>query len=103
MPNSDPVQNQSLNFRKPKEKLAQSKTGIQETGAAHAESPISNKETGADTLSITPSQASLFTQRTIPTTKRNWKVILANSSCGSALLIAVSKMVAKLVRHCDQD
>ena len=37
--------------------LAQSKTSIQETGAAHVKSPTSNKETCADTLSITPSQA----------------------------------------------
>ena len=45
----------------------------------------------------------LFTQRTIPTTKRKWKVILANSSCGGVLSKAVSKMVTRLVRHYDQD
>ena len=83
--------------------LAQSKTSIQETGAAHDKSPTGNKETCADTLSTTPSQASLFTQRTMPATKRKWKVIPANSSYGGALSIAVSNMVTRMVRHYDQD
>ena len=81
--------------------LAQSKT--KETGAAHRTSPTSNKVTCAETLSSTPSQASLFTQRTNPKTKRNWKVIPANSSYGGALSIAVSKMVTKMERQYDQD
>ena len=68
--------------------LAKSKTGI--------------LETGADTLSVFPRQACLFTQWTIPTTERKWKVIPATSSHG-ALPTAVSKMVARLVRHYDQD
>ena len=79
--------------------LAQSKTGIQETGAAHVSSQTSIKETCADTLSISPSQASSFTQRTIPTTERKWKVIPASSSYGGGLSIAVSKMVTRMVRH----
>ena len=83
--------------------LAQSKTSIQETGAAHVKNPTGNKETSADTLSIAPSQASLLTQETIPTTKRNRKVIPANSSYEGALSIAVSKMVTQMVRHHDQD
>ena len=79
--------------------LAQSKTSIQETGAVHVTSQTNNKETCADTLSITPSQASLFTRRTIPTTERKWKAIPANSSYGGALSIAVSKMVTRMGRH----
>ena len=57
----------------------------------------------SDTLSAFPSPASMFTQRTIPTTERNWKVIPANSSYGEALSIAVSKMGTRMVRHYDQD
>ena len=45
----------------------------------------------------------LFTQRTVPTTKRKWKVIFVNSSYGGALSTAVSKMVTRKVRHYDQD
>ena len=73
--------------------LGQSKTSIQETGAANVSSQTCIKETCADPLSMSPSQASFFTQRTIPTTERKWKVIPANSSYGGALSIAVSKMV----------
>ena len=72
--------------------LAQSKT-----------CPTTNKEICADTLSITPSQASSFSQRTIPTTERKWTVIPANSSHGGALPTAVSKIVTRMVRHYDQD
>ena len=61
------------------------------------------KQTCADTLSISPSQASFFAQRTIPTTERKWKVFPARSSYGGALSIAVSKMVSRMVRHYDQD
>ena len=50
--------------------LAQSKTSIQETGAAHVTSQTSIKEACADTLSVSPSQASFFTQRTTLTTER---------------------------------
>ena len=83
--------------------LAQSKTGIQETGAAHVTSQTGIKETYADTLSVSPCQASFCIQRTIPTTERKWKVIPANSSYGRALPTAVSIMVTRLVRHYDQD
>ena len=40
-----------------------------------------------------PSQGSLFTQRTIHTKERKWKVILAHSSDGGAPSIQVPKMV----------
>ena len=83
--------------------LGKSKTGMQETGAAHVSSQTGIKESCADTLSISPSQASFITQRTILTTERKWKVILANSSYGGALSVAVSKMVTRMVRHYDQD
>ena len=68
-----------------------------------AKSKTSIQETGADTLSVFPSHACLFTQRTILASNRKWKVILANSSCGGALSTAVSKTVTRLVRHYDQD
>ena len=105
MPNADLVQNYSLNFRKQKEEnLAwQSKTGIQETGAAHVTSQTSIKETCADTLCVFPCLASFYTQRTVPTTEMKWKVIPANSSYGGALSMAVSNVVTKMVRHHDQD
>ena len=72
--------------------MAQSKTYTQETGAAHVSSQTASKETCADTLSISPSQASFFTERTIPTKERKWKVIPANSSYGGALSKQVSKI-----------
>ena len=103
MPNTDPVQNYSLNFIQKAEGvescLGQSKTSLQETGAAHVTSQTSIKETCADTLSISPSQAFFFTQRTIPTTERKWKVIPASSLHRGALPTAVSKMVTRMVRH----
>ena len=68
-----------------------------------AKSKISIQETGADSLSVIASQASLFTQRTIPTTEKEWKVIPANSSDGGALPTAVSKIVTRVVRRYDQD
>ena len=68
-----------------------------------AKSKTSIPEIGADTLSVIASQACLFTQRTIPTTERKWKVIPANSSHRGALPTAVSKMVTRMVRHHDQD
>ena len=52
--------------------LAQSKTGIQVTGAAYVTSQTSIQETGAATPSISPSQASFYPQKTIPTTERKW-------------------------------
>ena len=83
--------------------LGQSKSSIQEIGAAHVSSQTSIMETSAGTLSILFSQTSFFTQRIISTTERKWKVIAANSSYGGALSVAVSKMVTRMVRHCDQD
>ena len=71
--------------------LVRSKTSIQKIGAAHVIRQIGIKESCADTLTISPSQASYFTQRTILTTEKKWKVILANSSYGGALPIAVHK------------
>ena len=82
--------------------FGQSSTSIQEIGATHVPSKTSDKETCANTLSIPPSQASLFMQRTIFTNERKWKVIPANSSYGGVLSIQVSKMVTRMVRHYDQ-
>ena len=83
--------------------MAQSKTSIQETGAAHVTSQTTIKEICADTLSVFPGQASLFTQRTIPTNEKKWQAIPVNSSYGRALSIAVSKVVTRMVRPYDQD
>ena len=79
--------------------LTKWKTSNHETGTVHVSSPSSIKETCADTLSISPSQASFYTQTTLLTTKRMWRVIPANSSYGGALSIAVWKKL----RHYDQD
>ena len=60
MPNSDPVQNYSLNFRKQKEEnLAwhSRRTRIQETGATHVSSETSIKETCADTPFLRPKRS----------------------------------------------
>ena len=83
--------------------LTKSTTSNQETGAVHVTSQTCIKETCADTHSNSPSQASSYTQRTIPTTKRKCKAVPANSSYGGALSKAVSKMVTRMVRHYDQD
>ena len=104
IPNSDQVQNYSLNFRNLKELcLTKSKTRNQETGAVHVTSPTGIKETCADTSALIPSKRLFYTQRTLLTTKRKWKVNPANSSYGGALSIVVSKMVTRMVRHYDQD
>ena len=73
----------------------QADSSIQETGSTHVSNYKSNKDICADTLSISPSQASFLTQRTILTTERMWKVIPATSSHGRALAITVSKMVTR--------
>ena len=78
--------------------LKQWNSSIQEICSTHF-SRTSNKDTCADTLSIPPSQASLFTQRTTLTQKRKWKIILANSSYGSALSIQVSKSVITIKKN----
>ena len=83
--------------------LTKSKTSIHETGAAHVTSQTSIKEIYADTLSVSPSQASFYTQRTIPTKQRKWKVNPVNSSYGGAVSIAVSRMVTRMVRYYDQE
>ena len=106
---SDPVQKYSMFFFFQKKSegrqscLGKSNTSIQEIGATHVSIYTGNKDICAKTLSIPPGQASLFTQRTIPTNERQWKVIPANSSYGGALSIQVSKMVTRMVRHYDQD
>ena len=63
--------------------LGQSNTSIQEIGATHVSSHTSNKETCADTLTILPSQTSLFTK------VRKWKAMPANSSYGGTVSIQV--------------
>ena len=65
--------------------------------------PKSIKETYASFPSIPPTKASLHTQRTIPTNERKWKVIHAHSPNGGYVATAVSKMVTKMLRHCDQE
>ena len=42
--------------------LTKSKTSNQETGAVHVTSPTRIKETCADTLNVSPSQPSIYTQ-----------------------------------------
>ena len=103
MPNSDPVQNYSLNFRKQKEEnLAWHSRRLQETGAAHVTSQTQGNLCGHSQRFSQPSV--LFqTKNHSPTTERKWKVIPANSSYGGALPTAVSKMVTRMVRHYDQD
>ena len=77
----------------------QADTSIQETGSTHVSNSSSNKETCANTLSIPPTQAFLYTKRTIPTNDGKWKVIHAHSPDGGDLATAVSKMVTRMVRH----
>ena len=67
---SDSVQNYSLNFKNLKEgSLAQDAEILASRRLVRPMFQVitGNKETCAKTLSIPPSQASLFTQRTIPT------------------------------------
>ena len=64
---------------------------------------LASKETCADTLSIFPSQASIYTRRTILPTEWKWKVIPADFSYGGALSIPISKVVTRMVHHYDQD
>ena len=76
---------------------------VTEHSHRRASSQTDIKETCADTFSISPNQTSYFTQRTILTTEKERKVILANSSCGGALSLTISKMVTRKVRPLDQD
>ena len=102
MPNSDQVQNYTLNFKNLKKGepfLIKSITRNQETGAVHVTSPNSIKGDlcGLHQLFSRP----FFTQRIIPATEKKWKVIPANSSYGGALSMAVSKMgmIDNLTQH----
>ena len=61
----------------------------------------SSKETCAGPLSVS-TRASPNTKRTIPTSGRKRKIIHAHSPDGGDLADAVSRMVTKMVRHCDQ-
>ena len=49
------------------------------------------------------SSGSLFKKTTIPTNERKWIVIDANPSHEGALAIEVSKLVSRMVHHCDQE
>ena len=60
-----------------------------------------NKETCANPLS-NPLSDSLC-KTVIPTSERKWIAIDANPSPRNGLPTQVSKMVTKMVRHCDQD
>ena len=62
-----------------------------------------NKETCANSFSNPPQRASLYTQRTIPTSDRKWKVTHAASSDGGYSATAVSKMGTQMLRHYDQE
>ena len=84
--------------------LTKPKTRNQETGAVHVTSPTSIKGDLCGTPSaFFSARRPFFTQRTIPATEKKWKVIPANSSCGGALSMAVSKIGTRMVRHYDQD
>ena len=105
MPDTDPVRNYSLNFRRQKEENlawdSQRLASRRLVRPVFQVIPASRKLVRAPSAFLTAKR--LFTQRTIPTTKRKWKVIFANSSYGGVLSKAVSKMVTRLVRHYDQD
>ena len=60
----------------------------------------SNKETCANSFSNPPQRASLYTQRTIPTNERKWKVIHAASPDQGHL---ETKTVTNMLRHYDQE
>ena len=81
--------------------LAQSRTSIQETGAA---SHSSTRKLDADSVSVSLSPVYLFTTGPIPTAQRKWKIIPACSSCkGGSLSTAIPKLVTRSVRHYDQE
>ena len=65
--------------------------------------PYSDRRLVRTLSAFHPSQGSIFTQRTIHTKERKWKVIPAHSSDGGALSTQVSKMVTRMVRHYNQD
>ena len=105
MPGSDPVRNYSLNFKdKKEESLAKNRPILASRRLVQSMFQIilANKETCANTLSIPPTKR-LFTQRTIPTNARKWKVVHAHSLDVGDMAIAVSKIVTRMVRHYDQD
>ena len=63
----------------------------------------SNKETCVYSFSNPPQRASLYTQRTILTNERKWKIIHAHSPDGGYQATSVCKMVTKMLRHYDQE
>ena len=82
--------------------LTESKTGNQETGAVCYKFNWHQGNLCGHPQHF--SQPSVFLHtKTIPTTKRKWKVIATNSSFEGVLSIAVSKMVTRMVRHYDHD
>ena len=84
--------------------LAQSKTSSGKLVAASVAHRSSTRKLDADPISVSSSAVHLYKKRTIPTTERKWTSIPANSSYGGgSLSIAISKMVTRLVRHCDQE
>ena len=84
--------------------LAQSKTGIQGTGAAYVTSQTSIQETGADTPSISSQPSVLLSTKNHSYDREeveccSCQVIVLRSPANSGL----PKMVTRLVRHHDQD
>ena len=63
----------------------------------------SNKETCASPFSNPPQRASLYTQRTVPTNEKKWKVIHAYSPDGGYSATAVSNIITQVLRHSDQE
>ena len=105
MPCSDPVQSYSMNFNNPKEESLAYDS--QRLASRRLVRPMSRARQASRKLVRTPSAFLLakrpfFTQRTIPTTERKWKVIPANSPYRGALSVQVSKMGARMVHHYDQ-
>ena len=82
---SDPVRNYSLKRQRSEGRESceeQTDTSIQETGLIRVSSKSSNKETSSITLSIPPTQESIYTKRTISANERKWKAIHALSPDG---------------------
>ena len=106
MPNSDQVQNYSLNFRQQEEEnLAWHSRRLAPRRLVRPmlQVRLASRKLVRTLTAFSPCQASCFTQRTNLTTESKWQMIPASSSYGGALPTAVSKMVTRLVRHYDQD
>ena len=102
MSNSDQARNYFLNIRKQnKANLAWRSRRLASRNLVRPllQVRLASRKPDADSLSVSASQASLFTKRIIPTAERTWKIVPVNSSCGGALPTAISKMVTRLVRH----